>query len=571
MIIDHQPATRGFDAPSIHRELARLTLTRAKFRMHRTLQRMRDPRRIIATSLALIFFGLYLLNGVFILSARAPADPERLRLWLSGGMVLYAMYHAVRCAWASKIADLELTPAEQLWLGGAPVKRSSLAVYHLGTILIAAMMKTFLLGVVLFRDAAHLELLVLGVFTSLVLLESTRLIIGRFAAGLTDRARNLFRAATGMIAAAVVLQVGARIAASVPFGAPTLQYILCLFQSLGETAASEAVQWMSLPWIVPAQIAVTQEYQWLTLGQLVATASLLPLSIMVLVRVDAMATARQLKRQRNRFASGEFQRLGDVDPETACRLNTHPVRRWLESRLPRWTDDAVAVLSRQAVSIERYKGTITLSFVIPTLLCLSSLVTGQRFEQWFYVVGGIALCTMLLAPPALRIDFRRDLNRMILLRSMPIAPLSMVLGQLTLPIAITWVFQWVTIAIATLITNPGIGQVLMWTGMLNALAVFTFAIENALFLAYPHHEHNEGVAMMIRAKLTFMGKGAVIAAALGVLMLWTMACRNLPTPLVIPSLVGGALLGTWGVAAAAVAACTHCWRRFDIAFDIPPK
>ncbi len=560
-----------FDRPWVHRQLTALTIARARFRFIRMLQRLRDPRRIVATSLALLFLALYLLNGVFILSARQPADPERLRLWLSGGMVIYAIYHCVRCAWSTSVPDLELTPAEQLWLGGAPIRRSSLAVYHLGTIVMAALMKTFLLAVVLLRDVAHLELLVVGVFTSLVLLESTRLIIGRFAAGLDDAARKRFRSAVSLVAGVLVFQVLARIAAATPLGSPTLMYVLCLFQSLGQTASTDCVQWLSLPWIVPAQIAVTQQYQWITAPQLIASASLVPLSIMILVRVDAVTAAKQISRERGRLESNQFQQN---QKEKAClnrqRLR-HPLGAWIQRRLPRRAEDTFAVLSRQAISVHRYRGTIVLSFVIPVLLCLSSLATGQQVEQWFYVVGGIAMCTMLLAPPALRLDFRRDLQRMILLRAMPIRPLSMVLGQLTLPILITCVFQWITIIVAAMVTTPGWSQVILWTGMLNALAVFTFASENALFLAFPHHQHSQGVAMMVRAKLTFMGKGAVIAVALGTLALWVMICRNLPQPLVLPGLVGGAILGTWGIAIAAIAACTHCWRRFDVALDVPPQ
>ena len=75
----------------------------------------------------------------------------------------------------------------------------------------------------------------------------------------------------------------------------------------------------------------------------------------------------------------------------------------------------------------------------------------------------------------------------------------MVAGQLTLPVFITLVFQWSTIFIAAVVTRPGWSQVILWTGVLNALAVFTFAMENALFLAYPHHERAEGIGMMIRA------------------------------------------------------------------------
>ena len=131
------------------------------------------------------------------------------------------------------------------------------------------------------------------------------------------------------------------------------------------------------------------------------------------------------------------------------------------------------------------------------------------------------------------------------LSNLPIKPMSMVLGQLALPIAITWIYQWITIAIAAAVTQPGWTQLVLWTGMLNALAVFTFAAENALFLAYPHHQGSEGVAMMVRAKLTFLGKATVIAIAVGLLVAWATICRYwFPDPLVDPMLVIGAVAAT---------------------------
>ena len=147
----------------------------------------------------------------------------------------------------------------------------------------------------------------------------------------------------------------------------------------------------------------------------------------------------------------------------------------------------------------------------------------------------------------------------------------MVIGTLLAPVLITWVFQWVTIAIGAWVTAIDPKQIILWTGMMNALAVFTFACENTLFLAYPHHEKAEGIGMMIRAKLTFLGKGTVLALGMSLLVLWSLICRSLPAPLIQPAFVTGAILGTWLTAAMSLSATTLCWRRFDLSTDIPPQ
>ncbi len=561
----------SWDAPSTHLQLGRLTAIRGQFRIRRTLHRIRSPRRIVATSLAAVFFLIYLLNGIFILSAREPADPDRLRLWLSGGMALYAIYHCVRCLWSSSVIDLELSSAEDLWLGGAPLKRSSVALYHVSNLIVPALLKTLLLAVVLAMDVTHIELLMVGVFTSLMLLEIVRLIIARLCVGLAEKQRGQLRVAASLVAAAIGLQILARLMAITPASSPTWLYILNGFRSLGQTAASDAVQWLSMPWTAGAHVAVTDQYGLLTFLQLGASAAVLPLSILILVHVDARSAARRHCGEQKRLASGKI-RTGKPEIEFLRQRRHGRLREIVDRRLPEWSADACAVIARQWVSVRRYQATIAFSFAIPTLLCLSPLATGQQVEQWFFVVGGIALCTLLLAPPALRLDFRRDLRRMLLLRSLPVKPMSMVVGQMALPILITCVFQWITISIAAAVTTPGWSQLMLWTGMLNALAVFTFATENALFLAYPHHERSEGVAMMIRAKLTFLGKATVIAIALGLLVTWAILCRNhLPQPLVETSFVGGAILATWLLAFVALLAATFCWKRFDLACDTPPE
>lgn len=557
----------AWDDLRTHRECVRLLLTRSRFCLHRTMTRMASPRRIVATLLTITFAGLYLINGAFILATRQPADAENLRLWLSGGMVIYAIYHAVRCAWSRQTSDLALSDAESLWLGGAPIHRSTLAVYEVAALVLSTAAKTLMLAVVLFVDAKHIELLMVGVFASLLLLEIVRLTIARWASALDEPARIVFRIAATSIAVAVVLQWIARIFASVPTGNGTAAYIVAAFSSLGQTAASDTIGYLATPWAAAANVAVSPGYDFATLIQLVIAVASLPIAIIGLVIIDQRTHRLSHAREVTRLAAGDLRTRNDVI-DKASLLS---IRSTLD-RLTFLATDLAAMMARQWISIKRYAGTIGFSFLIPTLLCLSPLVTGKITDQWFFVVGGIAMCTVLLAPPALRIDFRRDLRRMLLLRSLPVRPVSMVMGQIGLPVAITCGFQWLTLAIAAWVTQPGWSMFLLWTGLLSALSLFTFAIENAIFLSFPHHEKTQGIMMMVRAKLTFLGKVAVLLLALASLATWVGFCRHvLPQPFAVSAAVIGAVAVAWAFALAAVAITTWCWNRFDLACDVPPQ
>jgi hypothetical protein len=345
-----------------------------------------------------------------------------------------------------------------------------------------------------------------------------------------------------------------------------------VFRSLGATAASDAVRWLALPWLPAASLVVTDQLSWRTLVEAIASIGLIPAAVTLLVAVDRRSSDRQLELERERLRRGEFDRPTKPDYR---RLVTRGRSRFA-SRVLDWLPadgrDAAALVSRQWVSVRRYAGTIVLSFSIPALLALSPLLTGPGSQQWFYVVAAVALYTVLLAPPALKIDFRRDLKRATLLGSLPIRSVSMVVGMLLLPVLITVTFQLMTVAIAAWVTRPDGSQLILWPGMLSALAVIIFAVENALFLVYPHHERSEGIAMMVRAKLTFLGKGIMVTLALVLLVAWSVVCgRFVPVPLVTSVFVGGAVLATWTAAAAGIAATAWCWRRFSLTHDIPPE
>ena len=312
------------------------------------LQRLRSPRRLIATTLAIAFLLLYVLNGILILSARQPANPERLRLWLSGGMVLYGLYHLVRCVWTTRVADLELTEAEKLWLGGAPVQRSSLAVYHLGNVVFASGLKTLLLAVVLTRDVQHLELLIAGVFAALLLLEVMRLILQRWSAGLCQRVRLRMRVAATALAVAVVMQILCRVASMTALGSPTLEYVLNSLVALGETASCGAIQWLSIPWIAPASATVMDGYGWQTLTCLLITALTIPASIVLLVNVDAWADRKRLADEKQRLVEGSYQTNCECDGRSALSDDSGAAVHRLERLLPEYFAQVLSLTAGKA-------------------------------------------------------------------------------------------------------------------------------------------------------------------------------------------------------------------------------
>jgi hypothetical protein len=560
---------------------------------------MLSPRRIVATTLVVVYAVLYVMYGVAILLNRQPASPQRLQLWLSGGMVLYAIYHALKAAWSSDRTMLETSDAEKLWLGGAPIRRSSVVVHQITDIALATLIKSVLLCTVLAvdvqgSDGLGVMRLGIGVFSALLLLEISRLMVVRFIASLSSIGRRRFQIVTTLTAIAVAAQVIARIAASTVMGSPTPVYVFQMFAALGQIAASDTIQWLALPWSFAAKVAIASSFDWMTMLYLAIAVTMLPIAIELYVRIDRRCTVRQAINERSRlrqclpmkaeqhvwsddWLESTLETPVGAQPATKPSMEKSKPRPWYHAStwpvpLALIDGDAAAVAARTVSSVIRYRVTIFMSLLVPVLLCLSPLFTGHVVNQWLYVVGGIAMCTTLIAPAALKIDFRRDLSRLLILRSLPVRPRSMVLGQLWFPILITCLFQWTVIAIAAMVLKPGMQQICLWTGMLAALSAFTFAFENALFLAFPHSQRSQGIAMVLRTKLTFLGKSSLLVAAALALAIWATLCREkFNGPMSDIAIFAGAQFACWGLAAVTFHVATACWKRFDISHDIAPE
>ncbi|MGI9465763.1 MAG: hypothetical protein ACR2OA_01435 [Rubripirellula sp.] len=129
-----------------------------------------------------------------------------------------------------------------------------------------------------------------------------------------------------------------------------------------------------------------------------------------MVKADRWSLRQEQKREATRLSEGRYE-TRESQSLSYIGLRGNRLQSAIECCTPWIARDAVNLVYRQAISVRHYRYKIAISLLLPTVLCLSPLFMGRITEQWFYVVGGIALCTILLAPPALRIDFRRDLKR----------------------------------------------------------------------------------------------------------------------------------------------------------------
>ncbi|QEG39755.1 hypothetical protein [Roseimaritima ulvae] len=543
-------------------------------RLQRTAQRLRSPRRLIPTVLVLIPALLWLPYLLAAAWLRPPADLDHLHRWLSGGLTLYAIFHIVRASWQTAEIDLGMTAAQRQWLACSPLPRWMLVVNKMLVVLVPTFIKASMLCLLLACDTPHPALAAIAIISALLTLELVRLFLFTLASGLSGRWRAWMRIAGTTMAVAIVAQVLVRVlmAWQGPWDhtAP-VRFVMSVFAALGETAADVSIQRVGFVFQPFATLAVCERIDETCLASAAAIPALVGMLIAATLWADRFSQTQRLRHEQRRlrqYRAGQRPlQQGGAEPTLQPARRAHGERL---RALPFWGGIG-PLMARQLVTLRRYRLMVFVSLAIPGLLSLLPLMLGGMGTGTVLdVIGGLAFYTLLLAPPALKMDFRRDIEIMLPLAAMPMRPLLMMIGQIAVPVLITIVFQCTVVAIALVFRPVSIMQAAFWLGTLAGTAVFAFALENALFLAFPHRLKQEGIEMFVRAKLAFIGKGCLWALATVVLLAWALLCaRTFEHPLRMPVLAMGILVLVWSAAAGALWIAARTWKRFDLSSDLP--
>jgi hypothetical protein len=168
-------------------------------------------------------------------------------------------------------------------------------------------------------------------------------------------------------------------------------------------------------------------------------------------------------------------------------------------------------------------------------------------------------------------DFRADYERMAELKSLPIAPLPLVLGQLVTPVAVMTIVQWIVSgALVALggrleVANLGIAALVVPVSMI------LIVVDNLWFLLFPMRTGMPGsldfqqmgqAMLMMLVKFALLGVGGGLAAGLGYGVYYA---------------TGGSLIAAFAaswiiltlIAFSLVPLIATAFTRFDVAADAP--
>ncbi len=184
-------------------------------------------------------------------------------------------------------------------------------------------------------------------------------------------------------------------------------------------------------------------------------------------------------------------------------------------------------------------------------------------------VGVLAYITVALAS-MLRFDFRADLDHIETLKSLPLDPRAIALGELLLPCALLAAIQAMLIAAAAWVFNWPLIAIVSAGAAIPVVNVLLLGVENLLFLMFPARLNNRGVAdfsLIGRQMLLFMGK-ALLFAVIAAIAVGAAYVVHLFTDLV-PAAIATAWIVLAIAATGAVLGVARAFRAFDVSSDMP--
>ena len=495
-----------------HPGLTRLRRFQTIARLKMTLRRIATPRRMLLTSLAAMLSVIWLGQTVISVLFRPAADPQRLAVWIPAGFLSYAIWNVIKTTCRKPIEPFEWTPAERELLIGAPLLRQQLVQYRLSSIVSAGALKALCFSLVMLPDIHFWSLAFVGMLMALTFLDLLRMVVEVVVWGVTRRQLMWMRAAV------LTLAVGASLSALVtayclPASGVNLSWPAPFGFALSIGAALLELR-ITLPGLVlmqPFQLfgtAILASSLLVAVAKLSLGALTILLTAWLLMRLDGY-----FLRQRNLREKSAFNALTARTTSVSERRQQAAANRTVP--VPRKFHGAYSLFWRQLRGMVHYRHSLALSFLLPGFLSLLPLFgDGDEFNVMMQVVGSLVFYSFVLLPAALRFDFRRDVERMAVIKALPISPAWTALGQLAGPVLMCTLFQIAVLLIAMAFRPYHPATLLVAVTILLPVNALIFCVENLIFMLFPYRMNQEGISVFLRSILTFTAKGMLFVGGL---------------------------------------------------------
>jgi hypothetical protein len=437
---------------------------------------LRTIKGALLALVGLVVFIPWVLSLALMPRHETGMDPEMIRLYGPAGLLIYCLGNLLI---SSGERGVYFTPAEVNFLFPGPFGRRELLAYKILFTLMISLPSTLIMALFInVRStsfaASFLGLLLLFTFMNLFSM-AVNLIGVTIGAAAYSRGRRLILFGVMIGAFWIAWQVG---------GSPLDWNLRELFPRVVRTLTFQTVM-TPLRWFFEVSLATQLwpdliEYSLLSLFVLVVLTGLVFALDAQYLETAAVSSARiyaRLQRMRGRSTDG-----GGDSPGRKVRFGV-PTLPWWGGLGP--------ILWRQLTAALR--GGVRLTLVLAILIgILMAPILGQSAAAddgsptpVVPMLIGVGVWLTIVLSTVLAFDFRGDVDRMAVLKTLPLPAWRLSLGQVMTPVLIMTSLHWLVL-LAALVASPS------WRDLVLGCAAFSlpfnfllFAFDNLMFLLFP--------------------------------------------------------------------------------------
>src|SRR5262245_1354559 len=556
----------------MHPALVLLLRLRRRAFWRRTIAGLKTPRGAALAVATAVFFTLMVLPQFIlpIMAAFSPAGADANRQFVQSTMpiirtllpltLLSLVLVSVGTGWGE--SAIYFSPADLDFLFPGPFSRRDLLLYKLRQSIRSSLLVGTFFGIFATRYAPLLAGAWLGSVLTLLFINAFTLTLTLASQIVSHRADTLWRR-LALSAVAILVALGL---------VSTIRDFdfVHLVNSLTRFRESVPGQIVLTPFEPFARIVTAPSIAELLLWTALSSAMVFGLFALA-IGLDAnyLESAQQVSQrhyqrlQRRRQGGGAISAM-PIGGASRIRLSRPP---WLGGVGPN--------LWRQwLLLLRRSQGLLLLVAIAIVMVVLLTILRGQAGKKIQYLAPTAVLIALayqsFLASMQLPAGFRGDIDRLEWLKSLPIHPAAVTLGQISGPALLLSLLQATMLAAAWILCGGFYAIYAAGLVLLVPVNLLLFGVENLIFLIFPLRQTSATAG-----DFQFMGKYMLLAMLKMLLLAISLALASAGAIiyLVVPQLwlaVGACLLLLLTIDLLVVLLATQAFLRFDVSIDTPP-
>jgi hypothetical protein len=448
--------------------------------------------------LLLVGLGVFIpwLGAVLAGPGAGRVDPDSLARYGPAPLLLYCVLSVVLTPGKQAVY---FTPAEVQFLFAGPFSRREVLIYKILLTLSVSLPATMLMGAIVRVRNAWLPAVLAGLFLLSAFVQlftmAVHLVANAVGANLYTRGRQIGAILLAVLVGALLLEAGRR---------ANWQWRL-VGEQIIETRAWQVASWPLRSFF---DVLGAERFSPALLGSLLVGLGVNAVLVGVILALEHSYQEASAASSARRYAALQRMRGRSVgaEPPDGGRGS-----RFALPDLP-FLGGIGPVLWRQMTTAFRGLKRLVIVFTfIASVLVLVLRGTVAEVGETMLLLLSLGVWLSIFLTALVPYDFRGDLDRIGLLKTLPVAPWRLVVGQLLTPVLLLALVQWLCLAILLALVpdhGPELAACAIFVPVFNFLLI---ALDNLLFLLFP-------VRVMAATPGDFQALGRNVLLSLGKLV-----------------------------------------------------